>query len=313
MAAVTTGYTLADAEVRRVLPCSYDLFSRDVPVETDWFGSARDLEGGAPRLAAVNRSGNLGSFSYHCEVVAILSRVHDFATTPLDVGSPADTAAWRNRYRQLDAALDGWLQSLPGEYRGTSALCHSDPASRVANWFLLHSAYVVAVVRLHAPAAYPMLQSPLFVPSDYAVQRCVSAVRSLGGIVQDVREAGGLYLLGPLFAFSLWVAARLLLVDAAATACPVDPMVDMFIQTLDDMGRHWQVATCYSTILARVVQRGRQGDGTWGVMRRSAHDLVSLSTSRRQSGVGQTSTQAATQRELDSIEVFDFFNYPRPV
>ena len=32
---------------------------------------------------------------------------------------------------------------------------------------------------------------------------------------------------------------------------------------------------------------------------------------RRESGVGQTSTQAATQRELDSVEVFDFFNYPR--
>ena len=275
MAAVTTGYTLADADVRRVLPCSYDLFSGDVPVETNWFGSPDDLEGGA-RLSVVNKSENLGSFSYHCEMITILSRVHDFATTPLDISSPTETAAWRNKYRQLDETLDGWLQSLPGEYGGTSMLCHSDPASRVANWFLLHSAYVVAVVRLHSSAAYPMLQSHLFVPSDYAIQRCVSAVHSLGGIVQDVREADGLYLLGPLFTFSLWVAARLLLVNAAAMGCPVDPMVDMFIQTLDDMGRHWQVATCYSRILARVVQRGRQGDGTWGAMRR----LVLLASRR---------------------------------
>ena len=44
---------------------------------------------------------------------------------------------------------------------------------------------------------------------------------------------------------------------------------------------------------------------------RSAHDLVSLSMSRRESGVGQTSTQAVTQRELDSVEVFDFYNYLR--
>lgn len=27
--------------------------------------------------------------------------------------------------------------------------------------------------------------------------------------------------------------------------------------------------------------------------------------------MGQTSTQAVTQRELDSVEVFDFYNYPR--
>ena len=267
MAAVTTGYTLADSDVRRVLPCSYDLFSGDIPVETNWFGSAGDIEGGS-RLSVVNKSQNLGSFSYHCEMITILSRVHAFATTPMDISSPSETAAWRNKYRQLDGTLDGWLQSLPGEYSRTSSLCHSDPASRVANWFLLHSAYVVAVVRLHASAAYPMLQSPLFVPSDYAIQRCVSAVQSLGGIVQDVREANGLYLVGPLFAFSLWVAARVLLVNAAAMGCQVDPMVDLFIQTLDDMGRHWEVARCYSRILARVVERGRRGDGTWGAMRR---------------------------------------------
>lgn len=266
MAAVTPGFTLEDRDVRRVLPCSYDLFSRDVPVETHWFGGPGDLESGA-RLSIINRSGNLGSFSYHCEMIKILSRVHDFATVPMDISSPGATAAWRNTYRQLDGTLDGWLQSLPGEYGGMSALCHSDPASRVANWFLLHSAYVVAVVRLHSSAAYPIVQSHLFVPSDYAIQRCISAVRSLGGIVQDVREAEGLYLLGPLFAFSLWVAARLLLVHAAAMNCAIDPMIDLFIMTLDDIGQHWEVARCYARILARVVQRGRQGDATWSAMR----------------------------------------------
>ncbi|SPO07186.1 related to Zn(II)2Cys6 transcriptional activator [Cephalotrichum gorgonifer] len=310
MAGVTPNFTLEDSAVRRVLPCSYDLFSRDVAVETPWFSEPGDLED-ATRLSVINKSENLGSFSYHCEMIKILSKVHDFATAPLDISSSSETATWRNTYRQLDNILDGWLQSLPGEYSKVSALCHSDPASRVANWFMLHSAYVVAVVRLHSSAAYPIIQSHLFIPSDYAMQRCMSAVQSLGGIVQDVREAEGLELLGPLFAFSLWVAARLLLVHSAALACPVDPMIDPFITTLEDIGKHWEVARCYSRILARVVQRVRQGDGTWAAARRSAHALVSLTSSNRESGVGQTSTQTATQRELDNVEVFDFFNYPR--
>ncbi|PKS08760.1 hypothetical protein jhhlp_004813 [Lomentospora prolificans] len=309
-AAITPDFTLVDHHVKRVLPCSYDLFSRNIPVETHWFGSPEDLEGGM-RLSVINKSENLGSFSYHCEVVRILSKAHDFATTPLDIYSPSETATWRNTYRQLDSTLDGWLQSLPGEYSRMSALCHSDPASRVANWFMLHSAYVVAVVRLHSPAAYPVIQSHLLVPSNYAMQRCMSAVKSLGGIVQDVRAADGLDLLGPLFALSLWVAARLLIVHAAALSCPVDPMIDLFITTLEEMGRHWDVASFYATILSRALQRVRQGDGTWVDMRRSAHDLVNLTMTRRESGLANTSTQTTTQRELDNIELFDFFDYPR--
>lgn len=39
--------------------------------------------------------------------------------------------------------------------------------------------------------------------------------------------------------------------------------------------------------------------------------MVSLTMSKRESGIGQTSTQAATQKELDNVEVFDFFSYPR--
>ncbi|KEZ43646.1 C6 transcription factor [Scedosporium apiospermum] len=309
-AAITPDFTFADHHMRRVLPCSYDLFSRDIPVETHWFGSPGDLDG-ETRLSMINKSENLGSFSYHCEVVRILSRAHDFATTPLDIYSPSETANWRNTYRQLDTTLDGWLQSLPGEYSRLSALCHTDPASRVANWFILHSAYVVAVVRLHSPAAYPVAQSHLLVPSDYAMQRCISAVKSLGGIVEDVRAGDGLDLLGPLFASSLWIAARVLLVHAATLGEPVDPTIDLFVATLEDMGRHWSVASRYAEVLSRVVRSGRQGNGSWAAMRRSAHDLVNLTAARRESGLGLMSTQIATQWELDNIEVFAFFNYPR--
>ncbi|KAG7121590.1 putative transcriptional regulatory protein like [Verticillium longisporum] len=308
IATTTFDFMLEDSKMQRCLPCSYDLFSRNVPVETrSWTWSP---EHGAP-THMVNRPENLGSFSYHCEILRILSRVHDFLKVPIDVTSSPEMARWRNRYRILDRALDNWLQSLPSEYSKISALCHSDPASRVANWFMLHSAFVTSVVRLHSSAAYPTIRSNIFVPSHYAMQRCLSAVQSLGDIAQDVLDANGLDLLGPPFAFSLWVAARLLLVHAATVECPVDPRVDFFIETLQHVGRYWEVADNYAKILARVVQRGRQGDMTFTAMRKSAHDLVTLTSTTRRSGAEPTSTQVTSLSELDYLDVFDFFNYPK--
>ncbi|KAF4450793.1 hypothetical protein F53441_6125 [Fusarium austroafricanum] len=310
IATPTFDFILNDTKINRFLPCSYDLFSKNVPVETRFLSPYNNSQ--SPIMTyLVNKPENLGSFAYHCEILVIISRIHEFLKTPVDVTSSSDMAEWRNTYRNLDRTLDGWLQSLPSEYSKISALCHSDPASRVANWFMLHSAYVTAAVRLHSSAAYPTVRSHIFVPSHYAMQRCLSAVQSLGDITRDVLEADGLNLLGPSFAFSLWVAARLLLVNAATVGCPVDSQIDFFIDTLRDVGQHWEVANNYSKILHRVVQRARQGDMSFSAMRRSAYDLVTLTSTARHSGLEPTSTQATSLGELDSIDVFEFFNYPR--
>lgn len=313
VATTTFDFMLADQRMKRFLPCSYDLFSRNVPRETRQPSNV--LEPADPNnyanVANNAQLDSLGSFSYHCEILRIMSEVHNFLKTPLDVTSPSDMAGWRNKYQLLDAALDRWLQSLPSEYSRISALCHSDPASRVANWFMLHSAYVTAVIRLHSSAAYPTVRTEIFVPSHYAMQRCLSAVQSLRDISQDVYEADGLDLLGPPFAFSLWVAARLLLVHAATVGAPVDEKIEFFIETLGYVGQYWEVANNYARILKRVVQRGQQSDLSFSAMRRSAHDLVTLTGSARRSGLDPTSTQATSLSELDSIDVFDFFHYPK--
>lgn len=266
IATTTFDFMLEDIKMKRVLPCSYDLFSRNVPVETGSMDKTADPQRWTGYV--VNKPENLGSFSYHCEVLGILSKVHDFLKQPVDVSSSAEMTKWRNTYRSLDSALDSWLQSLPSEYSRISALCHSDPASRVANWFMLHSAYVTAVVRLHSSAAYPTVRSVIFVPSHYAMQRCLSAVQSLRDITQDVFEANGLDLVGPPFAFSLWTAARLLIVHAAMVGCPVDPKIDFFIDILGYVGQYWEVANNYARILARIVQRERQGETSFGAMRK---------------------------------------------
>lgn len=44
---------------------------------------------------------------------------------------------------------------------------------------------------------------------------------------------------------------------------------------------------------------------------RSAHALVTLTSSARRSGLDPTSTRITTQDDIDYIDIFDFFNVPK--
>jgi hypothetical protein len=48
----------------------------------------------------------------------------------------------------------------------------------------------------------------------------------------------------------------------------VDPKIDFFIDILGYVGQYWDVANNYARILARVVQKERQGAASFGSMRR---------------------------------------------
>ncbi|KAK4083740.1 transcriptional regulator family: Fungal Specific TF [Trichoderma aggressivum f. europaeum] len=302
-------FTLAEEEMKRFLPCRYDLWSSNVPVETRW---PKGLDTTKLRLI-INSPENLGSFSYHCEVLGILSRAHNFLAKPLDIYSIQDVRSWQSTFVALEGELSTWLRDLPAEYGQISVLCHSDPGARIINWIMLHAAFVVSTIRLNSAAAYPVVQNAVFIPSYSAMQTCLSAAESLRSIAQDVIETSGLSLLGPHFAFSLWTSARLLLVHAATMGCEIDSNVDFFVGTLAEMGRYWEVAANYSAILGRVTEEGRQGDKTLAEMRQHAHELSMLSSSTRQSALEPTSTRISSANELDYLEIFDFFNYPRSV
>ncbi|GFP56056.1 lysine biosynthesis regulatory protein LYS14 [Trichoderma asperellum] len=213
-----------------------------------------------------------------CWMVYLLDRYATIATTTFDF-----MLEDRKMHRVLPCSYDLFSRDVPVETR---------------SW-------------ISPSQQYGTTGSHLFVPSYYAMQRCLSAVQSLADIARDVFEASGLDNLGPPFVFGLWVAARLLLVHAASIGCPVDPKIEFFIEILSHIGQYWEVANNYAKILSRAVQRGRQGDMNFTAMRRSAHDLATLTSSTRQSGAEPTSTQVTSLSELDNIDIFDFFNYPK--
>ncbi|SMQ45130.1 unnamed protein product [Zymoseptoria tritici ST99CH_3D7] len=323
-------FALRDEEIDRKLPCRDDLFARDQAVETRWF---QTTEGEQHTLIEMNHPENLGSFSYYIEIVGILSQIHRFLKKPVDISALSDVEKWQQEYRHLDSKLNQWKHGLPAEYGNMSRLFNPNGGNVNCIWIMLHITYHTTVIRLHSSAAYPTTRSPIFTPSYSAAQRCQTAVEDICSLCTYVRNNGLLTKLGPPFAFSLWVAARLLLVHGSTIDHAFNVSLLPLVDTLREMGAQWKVAERYATLLQRVIDEFHESErapvGANGVretpstvriladMRRCAYDLDFLISRqpRQQFGSKQVSatprTRTPAPNELEYLDVFDFFNMPR--
>ena len=164
----------------------------------------------------------------------------------------------------------------------------------------------------------------------------MTAVEDICALCHHARSNNLLNKLGSPFAFSLWVAARLLLVHGSTIDHQVNPAIGPLVETLREMGYYWNVAERYATLLQRVLDEYRESErapaGLSGVretpstvriladMRRCAYDLDFLiSRQPRQFfgqggkliGTGMTPARTPAPNELEYLDVFDFFNMPR--
>lgn len=192
------------------------------------------------------------------------------------------------------------------------------------------------MIRLHSSAAYPTTRSPIFTPSYSAGQRCLVAVDNILALTRFVVDNNLLDRLGPPFAFTVWVSARLLLVHGSTIAHTVNPDIFLFVDTLARMGRYWKVAERYSTILKRVLDEYREYEQAVATdgdrmtpssvkiladMRRCAFDLDFLISRQPRSAhnlgtpnVGPASTPLGRNlgpNELEYLDIFGFFNVPK--
>lgn len=327
-ATITTAFDFAldENEIDRKLPCRDDFFTQNRPTETRWYRPNNTTE------KNVDGTDHMGSFSYYVEVMTILSQIHHFLKKPVDIGRADDVERWRTEYRELNSTLDSWKEGLPSEYADSQRLFDPNSSNKVVNvgWIMLQATYHTTVMRLHSSAAYPARRSRLFEPSFRASQICMVAADSISALCSYSRSNGMLNKLGPPFAFSVWVAARLLLVHSSTIDHHTNPNVQYFINTLIELGNHWHVATRYATLLQRVLDEFADSEQNASPtaereiptsvkilsdMRRNAHDLdILMSRQPRQPSLIQsTSTPSKTPapNELDYLDVFDFFNMPR--
>lgn len=329
-------FGLADKDIDRTLPCRDDLWIKNQKIDTRWFNT-QDQSPDQPNHE-MNRPEHLGAFSYYIEILGILSKIHHFLRLPVDIGALNDVEQWQLRYKELDNMLASWKFGLPGEY-GNMAKLFQPGCNKTLNagWVMLHATYHTAVIRLHSSAAYPTTRSPIFTPSYSASQRCHGAVENIAALGEFVVQNGMLTKLGPPFAFTLWVAARLLLVHGSTVEHKLAPQIAFLVDTLREMGRYWPVAARYCKLLQRVLDEHSDSERAVGQtgeritpssvkiladMRRTAFDLDFLiSRQPRHSSAHHTAvpsrlasiTPARTPapNELEYLDVFDFFNVPR--
>ncbi|EMC98698.1 hypothetical protein BAUCODRAFT_30968 [Baudoinia panamericana UAMH 10762] len=318
-------FALDDKEIDRKLPCRDDLWALNQPVDTRWF----------PIGERPDYPENLGSFSYYVEIIGILSEIHRFLKKPVDISALSDVEQWQRDYRRLDSRLNAWKFSLPNEYGNLSRVFNSGGGNKIVNclWIMLQTTYHTAIIRLHSSAAYPTTRSPIFTPSFSASQRCNTAVEDIMSLSAYVRANGMLMQLGPPFAFSLWVAARLLLVHGSTIDHRVNPAIHPLVETLRELGTYWKVAERYATLLSRVLEEYSESErapvGANGVretpstvriladMRRTAFDLDFLISRQPRQQFGAKSlnptprVRTPAPNELEYLDVFDFFNVPR--
>ncbi|AEO64704.1 uncharacterized protein THITE_2110996 [Thermothielavioides terrestris NRRL 8126] len=262
-------FGIDDREIDRMLPCRDDLWMKNQKVETRWFraddGKPGSLCGGGASSSSeheVDKPENLGAFSYYIEILGILSKIHKFLKEPVDISSLSDVETWQLRYKELDNMLAAWKFGLPGEY-GNMAKLFQPASAKTLNcgWVMLHATYHTAVIRLHSSAAYPTARSPIFTPSYSASQRCHAAVENIAALCEFVVANNNMLVkLGPPFAFTLWVAARVLLVHGSTVERKLSPQIAAFVDTLRDMGRYWPVAARYCGLLSRVLDEHRESE-----------------------------------------------------
>ena len=235
-------FIINSQEVNAQLPSRYDVFVGNEPMDTT----------NTPTLTSSSSDAKFGSFSHHCKFLAFGTRVQEFLDNPIDIQSPAEVEKWHMSRWQLDTELNGLVAELPSEHSSTSRLCHSDPTSRISNWIVLHSAIITNIIRLHSPAACPVVTSVAFQASDTATERCLNAVDSAKAVVYDALETDMLNLLGPLFATCLWVSARFLIVHSSYGGRVVIPELQLFNTALNKIGETWQIARRYAESLRRI-------------------------------------------------------------
>ncbi|KAI7972260.1 hypothetical protein EIK77_003684 [Talaromyces pinophilus] len=108
-------------------------------------------------------------------------------------------------------------------------------------------------IRLHAAAAYPSSYSSLFAPYSPAAIRCSNAVSQFSAMTHWVLQQYLIAYLGPPFAFGLWVASRLLLVQCVWNKSPVTTEINPLLTALSRMRKYWKVCDQYQEILQLVI------------------------------------------------------------
>ncbi|KAI1384988.1 uncharacterized protein F4822DRAFT_416950 [Hypoxylon trugodes] len=231
-----------------------DLFQRTMRTEEIWTPQRRieALIEDVQRKTA--RAGLSDSWRILVQISTLMERVNDFILNPVDLCDFAQCQQWKSHFRALDAALTAWKESqlqpaFPGEL---------DPVLTTAN-----ALYYTAIIRIQSVAAFPPKSSSYLTASPTAPKRCREAIESICTICESMNP-GDFLKLGPLFVFSVWVAARNMVTlwtsgwEEPTAAVP--PELATLRSSLHALSQVWQCAQHFTKMIDFVVDSKGEAD-----------------------------------------------------
>ncbi|KAN0110702.1 Fungal specific transcription factor domain containing protein [Hyaloscypha variabilis] len=270
---ITTGWStsLTSDDVHRRLPCDGELWHKETPALTPYFGiwnksaakignsvayipahyptSDRETDHRSPTTTSsvgpVDTS-KLGAFAYCIEATESLSQVTSFfLQQKVNFRDASEFSSWLTRFKELDLRLVHWKMFLPQKWKDSNvsrdtALINMDP-----NLTLAHITHNTSMILLHQHIAYPPpdWDGLVKLPSSCSAETCQSAAIETASIGQKYLKHTEIGILSSQFALCTFVAARILLVHWCFYNTPLLPEYFVLLENLERMSELCRGAT----------------------------------------------------------------------
>ncbi|KAK6458521.1 uncharacterized protein RJT20DRAFT_6039 [Scheffersomyces xylosifermentans] len=176
---------------------------------------------------------------------------------PIDISNVKDVLNWQLKFSEFDNEIQSWRESLPNDYIEFIDNNKLPQEGLVTSKdILFHSLYHTTITRLNSSVGYPYLNySNNLLSFNEARAKCMDSASHIVSLERSISEGtnneNALY--GPYYAFSMWVTARLFIVNAVNSDTQVPQDVHYLISVLNRMGQIWPSTMKYADILSYLI------------------------------------------------------------
>ncbi|PIS52529.1 hypothetical protein CJI97_002176 [Candidozyma auris] len=240
-----------EAEIDRQLPLREDLWRKSMK----WEGG-RKLNDPSTNIPTSSLNENHDSAAYLVEIVAKLGRIHTFLREPFDISDIKQVLAWQMKFSELSAEVQSWKSQLPKNYQTFLETQNiSFDRTLTVKDILLFSIYHMTIIRLNSAVGYQNFDSDYILFSSMARSKCLESAQSIAAYSMTIptsfayTEDGPFAICGPYYGFTVWVAARLLLVNAIRLEEDFSSDLDQLISALSHVGFVWRSSAKYKEVI----------------------------------------------------------------
>ncbi|QPG74636.1 hypothetical protein FOA43_001973 [Brettanomyces nanus] len=210
------------------------------------------------------------AFSYYTQIIKIFRGVHSFLAQPRDISDKGAVGEWFVSFHQIETDIREWKDRLPLKYKlllNSNVLDIRGSGAELSSMVLLHSAYNIALIKMHSAYGYPHLESYAFKHSELSRKICTSSVDSISALAKQIMEyesENGVKLLeylGPHYGFNIWVCSRLLIADSIFSQKDgktidknsMNIKLKLFCNILQGVGNYCPAIQKYNKILRQLI------------------------------------------------------------